>query len=107
MVVDTPAVTPLSIPELLEPTVDGEGVAHYDLKVGASRHDYQQPALTDTYSYNGMSVLGPTLLLRTGDSVIAARFDSYAAEDIPYMFHCHILDHEDLGMMGQFLVIDE
>ncbi|MDE2844417.1 MAG: multicopper oxidase domain-containing protein, partial [Chloroflexota bacterium] len=39
--------------------------------------------------------------------VIAARFDTYAAEDIPYMFHCHILDHEDLGMMGQFLVIEE
>ncbi len=39
--------------------------------------------------------------------VIAARFNSYAAEDTPYMFHCHILDHEDLGMMGQFLVIDE
>ena len=39
--------------------------------------------------------------------VIAARFDTYAAETIPYMFHCHILDHEDLHMMGQFLVIDE
>ena len=39
--------------------------------------------------------------------VIAARFDTYVAEEIPYMFHCHILDHEDLGMMGQFLVIEE
>ena len=39
--------------------------------------------------------------------VIAARFDTYAAENIPYMFHCHILDHEDLHMMGQFLVIGE
>ena len=39
--------------------------------------------------------------------VIAVRFDTYVTEDIPYMFHCHILDHEDLGMMGQFLVIDE
>lgn len=64
-----PAVAPLSIPELLDPTFDREGVAHYDLKIGKSRHDYQQIALTDTYSYNGMSVLGPTLRLRTGDSV--------------------------------------
>ena len=39
--------------------------------------------------------------------VIAARFNTYAAEDIPYMFHCHILDHEDLGMMGQSLVVGE
>ena len=67
---DTPAVAPLSIPELLEPTFDEEGVAYYDLKVGKSRHDYRQTALTDTYSYNGMSVLGPTLRLRTGDSVV-------------------------------------
>ena len=67
---DTLAVAPLSIPELLEPTVDREGVAHYDLIIGASRHDYQQTTLTDTYSYNGMSVLGPTLRLKTGDSVV-------------------------------------
>ena len=66
---DTPAAAPLPIPDLLEPTYDGDGVAQYDLKIGKSRHDYQQAILTDTYSYNGMSVLGPTLRLRTGDSV--------------------------------------
>ncbi len=38
--------------------------------------------------------------------VIAARFDSYANPNTPYMFHCHILDHEDTGMMGQFQVIN-
>ena len=38
--------------------------------------------------------------------VIAARFDTYPAEDIPYMFHCHILDHEDLGMMGQYHIAE-
>ena len=67
---DTPAVAPLSIPELLEPTFDWEVVAYYDLRIGKSRHDYQQTSLTDTYSYNGMSVLGPTLRLRMGDSVV-------------------------------------
>ncbi len=67
---DTPAAAPLSIPELLEPTFDREDIAYYDLKIGKSRHDYRQAALTDTYSYNGMSVLGPTLRLRTGDSVV-------------------------------------
>ena len=67
---DTPAVAPLPIPHLLEPVLDAEGVAYYDLKIGKSRHDYGQTALTDTYSYNGMSVLGPTLRLRTGDSVV-------------------------------------
>ena len=38
--------------------------------------------------------------------VIAARFDSYTNPNTPYMFHCHILDHEDTGMMGQFQVIE-
>lgn len=38
--------------------------------------------------------------------VIAARFDTYTNPDVPYMFHCHILDHEDLGMMGQFKVTE-
>ena len=32
------------------------------------------------------------------------RFDHTASADYPYMFHCHILEHEDGGMMGQFTV---
>jgi hypothetical protein len=24
---------------------------------------------------------------------------------LPYMFHCHLLQHEDNGMMGQFVVV--
>ena len=37
--------------------------------------------------------------------VIASRFDTYADNDTACMYHCHILDHEELGMMGQFLVV--
>ena len=49
-----------------------------------------------------------TVLVTEGSEVvIAARFDSYATTDIPYMFHCHVLDHEELGMMGQFQVIEQ
>ena len=32
------------------------------------------------------------------------RFDHAAPSDAPYMYHCHILEHEDCGMMGQFTV---
>ena len=32
------------------------------------------------------------------------RFDYPASERHPYMYHCHILEHEDRGMMGQFTV---
>ena len=66
--VDAPAAAPLSVPALLEPTIEN-GVSHYGLTIGASQHDYKQARMTDTYSYNGASVLGPTLLLRTGDPV--------------------------------------
>ena len=34
------------------------------------------------------------------------RFSDYADPVWPYMFHCHVLDHEDSGMMGQFLVVE-
>ena len=33
------------------------------------------------------------------------RFDDHADPETPYMFHCHMLMHEDAGMMGQFLVV--
>ena len=36
---------------------------------------------------------------------ILLRFDDYADPDHPYMYHCHILEHEDAGMMGQFVVV--
>ncbi len=31
-------------------------------------------------------------------------FRDYADSVNPYMFHCHMLEHEDVGMMGQFVV---
>lgn len=34
-----------------------------------------------------------------------AKFEDFADSLNPYMFHCHILMHEDDGMMGQFVVM--
>lgn len=34
------------------------------------------------------------------------RFEDFADDSIPYMYHCHLLHHEDDGMMGSFLVVD-
>jgi FtsP/CotA-like multicopper oxidase with cupredoxin domain len=34
-------------------------------------------------------------------------FNDYSDPHTPYMFHCHILEHEDMGMMGQFVVVDD
>ena len=35
---------------------------------------------------------------------IIMRFDHEATDAHPYMFHCHMLEHEEYGMMGQFTV---
>lgn len=43
-------------------------------------------------------------VLVPGEAEILARFDQPASPETPLMFHCHILEHEDAGMMGQFTV---
>jgi len=48
-----------------------------------------------------------TIFVRPGTTVkIAMRFTDYADPDTPYMYHCHLLMHEDRGMMGQFVVTE-
>jgi blue copper oxidase len=37
---------------------------------------------------------------------IVTRFEDYSDPDVPYMFHCHVLEHEDRGMMGQLVVVE-
>jgi blue copper oxidase len=35
---------------------------------------------------------------------VLVRFNNPAPPKMPFMYHCHILEHEDHGMMGQFAV---
>lgn len=45
------------------------------------------------------------VLVQPNDSVtFITKFTDFADTTMPYMFHCHILMHEDDGMMGQFVV---
>jgi len=47
-----------------------------------------------------------TVLIYPGEETrVTMQFLDYADPDIPYMYHCHILEHEDAGMMGQFVVV--
>ncbi len=39
-----------------------------------------------------------------GSVKIIMKFEDFADAEIPFMYHCHILSHEDNGMMGQFVV---
>jgi len=43
-------------------------------------------------------------VLVPGETEILARFEHPADKENAFMFHCHILEHEDAGMMGQFTV---
>lgn len=47
------------------------------------------------------------VLVMPGDTVsFITKFTDFADEMTPYMYHCHLLHHEDDGMMGSFIVYD-
>ena len=49
-----------------------------------------------------------TVLISNAEIVhLIMRFPEFSDPHTPYMYHCHILEHEDMGMMGQFVVTDE
>lgn len=35
-----------------------------------------------------------------------SKFEDFADNTVPYMYHCHLLHHEDDGMMGSYRVLD-
>ena len=44
------------------------------------------------------------VVLVNGEAELLVRFTRKASKEFPFMYHCHILEHEDAGMMGQFTV---
>lgn len=47
------------------------------------------------------------VLVKPSESVrFITRFEDFHNDMVPYMYHCHLLHHEDEGMMGAFLVLD-
>lgn len=47
------------------------------------------------------------VLVMPHDSIkFITKFTTFSDETVPYMYHCHLLHHEDDGMMGAFLVVD-
>jgi len=51
------------------------------------------------HAYKDTVKVGPGQTVR-----VLMKFEDYADPERPYMYHCHILEHEDAGMMGQFVV---
>jgi bilirubin oxidase len=47
------------------------------------------------------------ILIKPMETVrVITQFNDFANPDVPYMYHCHMLVHEDDAMMGQFIVVD-
>jgi len=47
-----------------------------------------------------------TVFLPSGATTrLLVRFGDYSDPALPFMFHCHLLRHEDNGMMGQLVVV--
>ncbi|MBL4593486.1 MAG: multicopper oxidase domain-containing protein [Flavobacteriales bacterium] len=50
--------------------------------------------------------LNDVVLVPAGNGTVRfiAQFNDFADDSIPFMYHCHMLTHEDMGMMGQFII---
>lgn len=46
---------------------------------------------------------GKDTILLDEPAELIMEFTQRATRDYPFMFHCHILEHEDGGMMGQYI----
>lgn len=47
------------------------------------------------------------VLVKPSETVrVITKFEDFHNATIPYMYHCHLLHHEDEGMMGSFVVLD-
>lgn len=81
--------------------ITGERMPHPFHMHGASfqilRHNGAPPAEADRGWKDTVVVWGEM-------TEIIVRFDHEASEEFPYMYHCHMFEHEEYGMMGQFTV---
>jgi FtsP/CotA-like multicopper oxidase with cupredoxin domain len=59
---------PLSIPPLIDPELDVNGVKQYNLSIQKSTHNFYKDSLTNTFGIN-QSYLGNTLLVKRDDKV--------------------------------------
>lgn len=55
-----------------------------------------------TYGWKDTVAIPPGATVR-----LAVEFGHYPDPTIPYMYHCHMLFHEDQGMMGQFVIVED
>ncbi|MFC7547953.1 multicopper oxidase family protein [Plantactinospora sp. GCM10030261] len=72
-------------------------------------HDTQFQVLSVNGAPPGPELSGWKDTVHTPQNVtlrLAMRFRDHTDRNMPYMFHCHVLYHEDQGLMGQFVVVE-
>ncbi len=57
-------------------------------------------AAPEESGYKDVVMIAPNETVR-----FITKFEDFADTTMPYMYHCHVLMHEDDGMMGQFVVV--
>ncbi len=73
-------------------------------------HDVQFYILTRNGSTPPLNEQGrkDVVLVKPQETVrFITKFEDFTNDIVPYMYHCHLLTHEDGGMMGQFIVSDQ
>ena len=83
------------------------GTRQFELN-GVSRINVRFRVVDDDGEPPPARLAGPkdTVFIPPGATVrIVVRFSDYTDPTTPYMFHCHVLLHEDNGMMGQLTVV--
>ena len=71
-------------------------VQYFILDINGNTPPEEAQGLKDTYLVPGGG----------GSMRVITKFEDFADDTVPYMYHCHMLTHEDGGMMGQFVVVD-
>lgn len=85
--------------EIINPTDQAHPFHIHDVQFRILDRDGEPPIETERG-------LKDTVLIPAGENVrLLLSFADYADAERPYMYHCHILEHEDAGMMGQFTVV--
>ena len=57
---------------------------------------------SDPYQVEAALAGWKDVVLVEGTAKLLVKFTKPATREHPFMYHCHILEHEDAGMMGQY-----
>ena len=95
-------VVPLGQPEVWEVTNQNPQPHNFHVHDGSFRvlSVAGQPPAPEQAGLKDTVYVAPRETVR-----LLVRFTDYADPHWPYMFHCHLLLHEDVGVMGQFMVV--